>query len=236
MIERPMQRRQPGERTVGEAMASNEDFDRALVARPGIRRTGVVLLSCAMVAAVLWIELPAILGLAGRLWVVSDPLEPADAIVILGGRVDTRPYAAARLYGTGLASQILVSKGGLSHPERGQREEDDRDVLAKLGVPSAVVKEFGDRPSNTYEEARALAPWAAKNHARRIIIPIEFFASRRVAWIMRRELDGFGVHVMVQAVKPYYALDHWWRDAGARGDFENEAIKYLYYRIRYQRH
>jgi hypothetical protein len=31
-------------------------------------------------------------------WVVSDSIAPADAIVVLGGGLETRPFAAADLY------------------------------------------------------------------------------------------------------------------------------------------
>jgi hypothetical protein len=48
-------------------------------------------------------------GLASR-WIVSDSLDQADAIVVLGGGLDIRPSAAAELYKRGTAQQILVVK------------------------------------------------------------------------------------------------------------------------------
>src|SRR5262249_22003367 len=95
-------------------------------------------------------------GVAG-LWVVSDTLDRAHAIVILSGRADLRPFAAAALYKRGLAQQILVSK-----PKAGpifplqllpSQVELTRQILFKLGVPQQAIGEFGDGSSNTYEEA-----------------------------------------------------------------------------------
>ena len=41
-------------------------------------------------------------GLANA-WIVHDPLSRADAIVVLGGGMQTRPFEAARLYREGYA-------------------------------------------------------------------------------------------------------------------------------------
>src|SRR6516165_12522258 len=59
--------------------------------------------------AAAWAARAPILHGMAKLWVVSDPLEHADAIVILGGRLDVRPFAAADLYKRGLADRVLVS-------------------------------------------------------------------------------------------------------------------------------
>ena len=47
---------------------------------------------------------------AADLWIVSDPIGRADAIVILGGGLATRPFAAAELWQRGLADKILISQ------------------------------------------------------------------------------------------------------------------------------
>jgi hypothetical protein len=39
----------------------------------------------------------------------SDSIDPADAIVVLGGGLETRPFAGADLYKNRVAKQILVS-------------------------------------------------------------------------------------------------------------------------------
>jgi hypothetical protein len=46
---------------------------------------------------------------AARAWIVSDSIVPADAVVVLGGGLETRPFAAADLYKKGMARQILIS-------------------------------------------------------------------------------------------------------------------------------
>jgi hypothetical protein len=47
---------------------------------------------------------------AADLWIVSDPINRADAIVVLGGGLATRPFVAAELWQRGLADKILISQ------------------------------------------------------------------------------------------------------------------------------
>lgn len=182
--------------------------------------------------ALIWIERAPLLRAAGRAWVVSDRLEPADAAAVLGGDTDTRASAAAQLFKDGRVRQILVSRAGAG----GDAGNPDREQLLKLGIPPAAIAEFADAPKNTYEEARALAQWAKQNQAQRIIVPTEIFPSRRVAWILRRELGKVGVIVMIEALAPSaYDLNDWWQNKCGITDFQTEAIKYLYYRLTYWR-
>ena len=189
--------------------------------------------------AVAWMARASILRGVADLWVISDALDRADAIVILGGRLDVRPFATAALYKRGLAQQILVSK-----PKAGpifplqllpSQIELTRQILSKLGVPQQAIVEFGgDGSSNTYEEARAVLDWARISGARSVIIPTDIFTSRRVRWIFRRQLAPASVRVMVQSVAPpEYSIDDWWRHESGVIEFQNEVIKYLYYRLKY---
>jgi hypothetical protein len=63
-------------------------------------------------------------------WVVSDDLnEGADAIVVLGGNIGTRPIAAAYLYKMGLAKQVLVTKPDMEIQESGSTTQDLTDAV-----------------------------------------------------------------------------------------------------------
>jgi len=196
----------------------------------------LVLLGTVVAFTLVGFEAPAILGSVGRYWSVSDQLEPADAAVVLGGGSQSRPNAAARLYDARLVRQILIPTDGTSHTGSAEPENPDRETLIKLGVPASAIIEFGNNPTNTYEEARDLALWLEQNRVQRIIVPTEIFPSRRVRWILQRELGKVGVSVMIEIVAPHvYATDRWWQSKAGFIDFRNEIIKYLYYRIRYWR-
>src|SRR5262245_41303971 len=184
--------------------------------------------------ATAWMARAPILRGMAEWWVVSDPLERADAIVIL----DIRPFAAAALYKRGMADQILFSRAAPGPIDALQllpkQTELNRQILSELGVPDEAMVEFGQGVASAYDEARALVDWARSSGARSLIIPTDSFATRRIRWIIQRQLDPMGVRVMVQAVEPpEYNVDEWWRSENGLIQFQNEVVKYAYYRLKY---
>jgi len=180
---------------------------------------------------------PVLVGVAD-LWIVSDPVSRADAIVVLGGGLATRPYVAAELWQRGLADKILISqpreeraiKIGAMPPQR----ELNLEILLKLGVPAGVIETFGSANKNTKDEAVALREWAERNGASAFIIPTEIFPARRVRWIFRREFSGTDVRIEVPSVElPSYTRRNWWKTEKGLVAFRTEFLKYIYYRLKY---
>jgi hypothetical protein len=151
-----------------------------------------------------------------------------------------RPIAAADLYKRGLSHQVLVANAFMGP---GRREalnllpsdaDLNREVLLKHGVPLTDIAEFGDQVSSTYEEARAILAWAKISGAKSVIIPIDVFSTRRVRWIFNHELAPAGIRVIVRAVTPDdYSVDDWWQHEKGLINFQNEVIKFIYYRLKY---
>jgi uncharacterized SAM-binding protein YcdF (DUF218 family) len=196
----------------------------------------VVLLALGVIAA--WFWRGTLLRSAGGLWIVADPIAPSDAIVVLGGGVDTRPFAAADYYKRGLAKQILVADVRISPIERLEilpRHSDlNREVLIKLGVPAGAIVNFGRDVRNTYDEAQGLVAWAHAASARSVIVPTEMFSTRRVRWLLRKELGAMHVEVRVQSLPPLeYGIEDWWQQEQGIITFQNEVLKYVYYRFKY---
>ena len=185
-----------------------------------------------------WTARAPLLRGAAALWVVSDPPSPADAVVILGGRIDLRPFAAAEIYKRGLAKKVLIADvepGPLDELRITLPDSElTRAVLIKLGVPADAIAPFGQHVSSTYDEARALVAWAVASGAKRVIVPTDLFHTRRVKWLFARELSRAGVDVDVPALTPRdYTLADWWRNEAGLIAFNNEVIKYFFYRIKY---
>jgi uncharacterized SAM-binding protein YcdF (DUF218 family) len=202
------------------------------------RRAMIGLAIVALAPGIAWLEHEPILRHIAGWWAVSDALAHADAIVVLGGDIDVRPFAAAALYKQGYAAKVLVSNIQLGKAERlglvPSNTEQNRDVLRKLGVPETAIVIIGENNSSTQQEAVAVRQWALQSQAKRIIVPTELFATRRTRWIFDRELGPVGVEVLVHAfASPGYTLADWWRHRYGLIDFNNEVLKYLYYRAKY---
>jgi uncharacterized SAM-binding protein YcdF (DUF218 family) len=212
---------------------------RHLAKRPRqFRRTALAIVALAGALGLVWIAREPLLAGAAEAWVTTDELSPADAIVVLGGGIDTRPFAAADLYKRGLASRILIAN---TKPEAAetlgvfaQHVDFNRAVLAKLGVPADAIGVVGNDVSNTYEEARAIKQWAAATGAKSVIVPTEIFSTRRTRWIVGRELASIGASVSVYAITPrQFDCSNWWRHEQGVISFQNEVLKYAYYRLKY---
>ena len=198
----------------------------------------VVPLLIITLGAFAWFQREALLRYAAEQWVVSDDIHPADAIVVLGGGVNTRPFTAAEDYLSGLAHRILVTDARPSKVETlgilPSHVEINRRVLIKLGVPETDIETIGNALSSTFEEGQSLREWAIRSHARSIIAPTEAFSSRRVRWTLTQALAGTGASVQIQMLDyPDDSYVTWWKTDQGLIAFQNEVMKYLYYRYTY---
>jgi len=199
-------------------------------------RIPVFVLALACLCAGTWIERGPLLQGMAALWIISDTVTHADAAVVLGGGLDVRPFAAADLYRRGLVNKVLISQVGdepaVSLGVVLDHTESNRRVLLKLGVPADAIETFGTMNRNTIEEAIALSEWADRNNASSFIIPTEIFSARRVQYIFRRELATERLEVL--SLDPLlYNKDDWWKTDAGLIAFQNEILKYIYYRLKY---
>ena len=223
--------------SIDASASARREGQSAWVAR--LLRCFAIVLVLATLCAAAWIEREALLRGAAELWIVSDPITPADAVVVLGGGIDMRPFVAADLYTKGLVKKVLLSK--VKEPPSVEigavtsDTEDERQVLLRLGVPEAAIETFGNANKNTQEEAAALKNWAERNTASVLIIPTEIFPARRVSWMFRREFAGTNVRIEVPSFDPprLYTRADWWKSEDGVISFQNEVLKYLYYRLKY---
>ena len=169
----------------------------------------------------------ALLRGGANLWVVSDPITLADAVVVLGGGEDTRPFAAADLYSKGVVHKILVSQveNGRSVKIGAVPSHTDANVmvLRKLGVPDDAIELFGNGNKNTWDEAIALKVWAERHAASALIVPAEPFFARRVRWVFQREFSGTAVRIEVPSFDPPsgYSRAEWWKTTEGVVTFQN---------------
>lgn len=221
---------------------TQEDPSRPSSATPaGLRSVGrllAVVLLLFVAGAGIWVARWPLLRGAADLWIVSDPVTHADVVVVLGGDLELRPFAAAELYRKGLVGKVLVSqveeRRSSKLLEMPGHSELNRRLLTKLGVPEGDIVMFGLANTSTQDEAVALGEWADRHGVSRILIPTDLFSARRVRWIFDREFAGSSVRVSVPSFEPpQYTRAQWWKSEWGMITFQNEVMKYIYYRLKY---
>ena len=203
------------------------------------KRIAIALMALALLTVVAWVFRAPLLRGAAEAWLVGDEeLREADAIVVLGGNIETRPFGAADLFERGLAERILVSKCEVSLAAESGVAATHHDlniaVLHNEGVPAQVISLYGEDLSSTWEEVCALRQWAQDEGKNSLIVVTEIFPSRRVRWLFERHCPELDVQLHVVSHRRYDA-SNWWQDEQGLIGFQNEVIKNLYYRVNYRK-
>jgi uncharacterized SAM-binding protein YcdF (DUF218 family) len=195
-------------------------------------------LALGLLVAGTWLAREPLLRGAASLWIVSDPVTHADAVAVLGGGLEVRPFAAAELYKKGLVTKVLISRVSEARSTRiggiPGHSELNRMLLLNLGIPDTAIEMFGQANRNTWDEAAALRRWADQHGVSRIVVPTEIFSARRVRWIFDRQFAGSSVRLEIPSFEaPGYSCAQWWKSQAGMIAFLNEIMKYLYYRLKY---
>ena len=167
----------------------------------------IVLLCFVVLCAVLYLVRHPIMRLMAEAWVIDQPAERADAIILVG---DDNFYADRATRAAELSRQqvapVVVASGRRLRPSAGISELIEHDLIER-GVPKEKILRFPHDEQDTIEESKALAKLAEEQHWKSVIIVTSNYHARRVRYIFRKVFpDQISVSV-----------------AGARdGDFDPE--------------
>src|SRR5258708_65027 len=178
---------------------------------------------------------PAIIFLGiGRWLVVEDPLDNAQAIVVLGGRIPMRAKEAARLYNAGYAPQVWLTRA--NEPAASLQEMHiayigeefyNSRVLMHDGVPSNAIRVLEPPIDNTADELRAITAELEREKGDTVIIVTTKAHTRRVHTLWKK-LSGVRQRAIVRATpSDPFAPDHWWRATGDALDVVREVLGLL---------
>jgi uncharacterized SAM-binding protein YcdF (DUF218 family) len=196
--------------------------------RGGIISRLLFLIFLAVLFFLLYLARHPLLRLAGGWWVVSDPLQHADAMVVLGDDnfSGDRAARAAELFEAGWVPQVVAS-GRMLRPYSGVAELIQRDLESR-GVPAAAIIRFDQRAENTLGEAQALRELAAQRHWHRILVVTSNYHTRRARYIFRKIFPS-DVSVLIESARDTdYDPDRWWETRSGLKLFFNESVGYCY--------
>jgi uncharacterized SAM-binding protein YcdF (DUF218 family) len=158
----------------------------------------------------------------GRFLVETQPPEPADMIVVLGGDwYGNRILKAAELAKQGYAPLVLVSGGGYLY---GRYEGD-------LAIPYAVSHGYDEKmfikllhpTTSTRDEAKAVIPELRRRGVKKYILVTTEFHTRRAGNLFRQ--TGPDLEVRVVASPDTLHWNNWWTDREGRKMFLLEWTK-----------
>jgi uncharacterized SAM-binding protein YcdF (DUF218 family) len=217
----------------GEALnvRVREEGWRAGVLSARVRRWGRRTLVVGALLVCVAVLLPWGASDIGQWLMVADPLEPANAVVVLSGRVPFRAMEAASIYREGLAPEVWLTREVVSPEEQTlgrlgvafvRGEVYNREVLERLGVKPSAIRLLADGVRNTVDEMRLIAEELGRDGGGRVIIVTSKVHSRRVraTW---SAIVGASPRAMIRyAREDPYDGGRWWRNTRDALDVSRE--------------
>ena len=161
------------------------------------------------------------LSRAGSSLSVSDPLQRADAIVVINGRVPYRAMKGADLYKQRLAPEVWLTMGNRNAAEVEMEKLDvhptlehvySQAVLEKLGVPATAIRIVPGRNNNTATEMKTIAGFARQQHVKRLILVTSSYHSRRVRSLWHQLTDNNPPAIVQYTDDEPFNAARWWTD------------------------
>ena len=180
--------------------------DYLLIPKRALRRA-VAGLMLALAAAITFY--PLWLPLVAQVLIVDEPLQKADAIVVLGGGIGDREVTGARLFAEGYAPLMMTTGGEIVLPGlTGVTAAGlSADELQSRGVPASAIIQL-TTSKTTCDDAR-LTLASLPPGAHRILLVTDPFHTRRAQWLFNRAAPGLEV-ITVAATPSWFNASRWW--------------------------
>ena len=170
----------------------------------------IILLFFLLFCFLLYLVRRPILRFTAEAWIIEDPLDKADALIVLG---DDNFYADRATRGVQLFREgkapVIVASGRRLRPSAGIAELIEHDLVER-GVPKDKVVRFTHDGDSTLEEAEALARLVKERKWRKVIVVTSNYHTRRTRYIFRRVFPQ-GMEVSVASARDGdFDPEHWW--------------------------
>ena len=178
--------------------------------RGGILVNLIVLLCIVIFCVFLYLVRHPIFRFVADAWIVEDPLDKADALIVLSDDdfYADRATRAAELFREGEAPLIIAS-GRRLRPNAGIAELMEHDLVER-GVPKDKILRFTHDADSTKEEAEALAKLVKTKKWHKTIVVTSNYHTRRARYIFRRVFPQ-DVEVRVASARDGdFDPERWW--------------------------
>jgi uncharacterized SAM-binding protein YcdF (DUF218 family) len=222
-----MRRSSSGILTGRSGQSAREASGQRLGQRGGIFFRLIFFIFILVLCAVLYLARVPLLRLAGEFWVVDEPPETSDVIVVLSGdNYDAeRATRAASLFKSGMAPRVVATGRAL----RSYATTTDlmkRD-LVEHGVPESAIVPFTHKADDTREEAAAVSEFVRSHGWKKILLVTSNYHTRRSQYIYEHVLPSSDQLLTVAAPDSDYDPNYWWRTRTGVKIFFHELGGYL---------
>jgi uncharacterized SAM-binding protein YcdF (DUF218 family) len=184
----------------------------------------LVLLGTVIFCTFLYLVRHPIFRFAAENWIVEDPLDKADALIVLS---DDNFYAdratrAAELFREGKAP-LIVASGRRLRPTAGIAELMEHDLVER-GVPKDRILRFTQDAGSTREEAEALVKLAKTRKWHKTIVVTSNYHTRRARYIFNRVFPQ-DIEVRVASARDGdFDPERWWEKRESTKDLMKEFV------------
>jgi uncharacterized SAM-binding protein YcdF (DUF218 family) len=166
----------------------------------------------------------------GRFLDDSDLPRKTDAIYVLGGGADTRPFVAAALVKRGYSDRVLLPSVHQRDEDRAQGFEPNHEVMRRVlvarGVAPGKITLLPDDCESTEQEAQAVAKFLALHSETTLMVVTSDFHTRRTRMLFRRYLGAHAANVVfVAAPTDGFSPETWWQTAHGFDTYVTEYCK-----------
>ena len=187
----------------------------------------LILLFILLFCFVMYLVRRPILRFMAESWIIEDPLDRADALIVLG---DDNFYADRATRGVQLFREgkapVIVASGRRLRPNAGIAELIEHDLVER-GVPKDKIVRFTHDGDSTLEEAEALARFVAGKKWHGVIVVTSNYHTRRARYIFRRVFPQ-GIEVRVASARDGdFDPEHWWEKRKSIKELTQEFVGML---------
>jgi uncharacterized SAM-binding protein YcdF (DUF218 family) len=200
---------------------------RRLGQRGGIFFRLIFFIFILVVCAALYLARVPLLRMAGEFWVVDEPAETSDVIVVLSGdNYDAeRAIRAASLFKSGMAPRVMATGRALrSYATTADLMKRD---LVEHGVPEGAIIPFTHKADDTREEAAAVSEFVVSHGWKKILLVTSSYHTRRSQYIYEHALPSSDQVLTIAAPDSDYDPNYWWKTRTGVKIFFHELGGYL---------
>jgi uncharacterized SAM-binding protein YcdF (DUF218 family) len=190
--------------------------------RGGILFSLLFLAFVALLCVVVYVARYPLMRFAAQSWIMDDPPEHADAILVIGSDnfYGDRATRATELYRQGWAP-LVVASGKRLRPAADVATLVEHDLIER-GVPREKIVRYAHDAESTREEAEGLLKIAAERHWKSVMVVTSNYHTRRARYIFQKVFGSTGTVRIASAHDAGFDPEHWWEKRSSTKQFARE--------------